>query len=124
VIICGLAYKSDIEDMRDSPGFRILANLVKNNVTVATYDPYYSEELREKYIIENKLDEQASKFKVLDNLSKESIKEYGCLCVVQHHTKTKFDIQQIQKDKSIPFIYDCQGKLDDTNTIILKKFGS
>lgn len=124
VIICGLAYKPDIEDMRDSPGFRILANLVKNNVTVAVYDPYYSEELRPKYIIENKLDEQDSKFKVLDNLSKDSIHEYGCLCIVQHHTKVKFDIQQILKEKSIPFIYDCQGKIEDSDSIIVKKFGS
>ena len=124
VIICGLAYKPDIEDMRDSAGFRILSNLIKKGVRVATFDPYYSEEHKEKYVIENKLDAETSKFEVLDNISRESIKEFGCLCIVQHHTKTKLDIQQILKDKSIPFIYDCQGKLEDTDSIIVKKFGS
>ena len=44
VIICGLSYKPDIEDMRDSPGFKIFSNFIERGIRVAAYDPHYSEE--------------------------------------------------------------------------------
>ncbi|MCH6559417.1 nucleotide sugar dehydrogenase, partial [candidate division KSB1 bacterium] len=41
IIVCGLSYKPDIEDMRDSPGFRILNELIKRNFKTVAYDPFY-----------------------------------------------------------------------------------
>ena len=125
VLVCGLAYKQDIEDMRDSPGFKILIELKKLGINAVGYDPYYKEELKQRYIIENHLDENI-KFEILKSLDDESIKSFGCICIVQHHTKTEFDLRKIYKNSQIPFIYDCQSRLDydPESKTILKKLGS
>ena len=41
VLVWGLSYKPDVEDMRDSPGFRIISELKKLGVDAVGYDPYY-----------------------------------------------------------------------------------
>jgi UDP-N-acetyl-D-glucosamine dehydrogenase len=40
VLIVGLAYKPDVDDMRESPTFRLLDLLQARGATVAYYDPY------------------------------------------------------------------------------------
>jgi len=125
VLVCGLAYKPDIEDMRDSPGFKIISELKKLGTNAVGYDPYYKEELKQKYIIENHLD-QNSELKVIQSLNAESIKSFGCVCIVQHHTRTEFNLRNIYKNSQVPFIYDCQNRWDydsDSKTI-LKKLGA
>ena len=125
VLVCGLTYKEDIEDMRDSPGFKILAELKKLGINAVGYDPYYKEELKQRYIIENYLDVNME-FEMLKSLDDESIKSFGCICIVQHHAKTEFDLRNIYKNSQIPFIYDCQSRLDydPESKTILKKLGS
>jgi len=124
VLVCGLAYKPDIEDMRDSPGFKILAELKKLGINAVGYDPYYKEELKQRYIIENHLEEN-TKFEMLKSLDDELIKDFGCICIVQHHVKTEFDLRNIYKNSHVPFIYDCQSRLDydPESKTILKKLG-
>jgi len=39
VLVCGLTYKPDVEDMRDSPGFKLLNEFKKRNFKVSAYDP-------------------------------------------------------------------------------------
>ena len=90
VIICGLAYKPDIEDMRDSPGFKIISELKKLGIKTAAFDPFYRQEHHKKYLIENHLNELD--FEILPNLEKDTIGGFGCMCIVQHHTKVKFDM--------------------------------
>jgi len=124
ILVCGLAYKPNIDDMRDSPGFKISNEFGRRGFISEAYDPFFKHELLEKYLIENhitKLD-----FKVISELSENSIKEYDCLCVVQHHSKTKHEIEEIYKKSLIPFIYDCQNKIDynPTSKTILKGLGS
>ena len=41
VLICGLTYKPNVEDMRDSPGFKILKEFKERNYKVSIYDPYF-----------------------------------------------------------------------------------
>ena len=115
----------DIEDMRDSPGFKIILELEKLEINAVGYDPYYKEELKQKYIIENHLDKN-SKLKILQNLDDELIKNFGCICIVQDHTKIKFDLRNIYKNSQVPFIYDCQSHLDydQGSKTILKKLGN
>ena len=124
IIVCGLAYKANMEDMRDSSGFKILNELIQRNFKVSAYDPYFKEELIEKYLKENNL--QDIKFDVLKNLDDEVIKKFSCLCIVQHHTKIESRLQEIYKNSLIPLIYDCQNKLekDNSSKTILKHFGS
>jgi len=122
VLVCGLTYKANIEDMRDSPGFKILNELSNKNIVTAGYDPHFKHELLSKYMIENHLEK--FDFKILSSLDSE-IKDYDCICVVQNHTKTKQRIEEIYKKSLIPMIYDCQNKIsyDPKSKTILKGLG-
>lgn len=114
VIVCGLSYKSDIEDMRDSPGFKVIKELKNNGFNVAVFDPFFKEELIDKYLIENKFEKQ--NFEVLNNLENDTLKKFSCLCIVQHHTKTESKLEQIYQNGRIPLIYDCQNRLKKTKS--------
>ncbi len=110
VLICGLTYKPDIEDMRDSPGFKIINELNKRDFRVAAYDPYYKKDMRNNYLIENDLKEL--NFQEVDNLDDDDlIRNFSCICIVQNHTKTRFRLTAIYQKSLVPFIYDCQKKI-------------
>ena len=109
VLVCGLTYKPDIEDMRDSPGFKIINELQKRNFRVAGYDPYYKKDMRERYLIANEL--QELNFVELDSLDDDLIRNFNCICIVQYHAKTRFRLTTIYQESLVPFIYDCQKKL-------------
>jgi len=123
VIVCGLSYKPDIEDMRDSPGFRILKELESGGFKATVYDPYFKNELREKYLIENNIQNQD--FDKIDDLSDKSINGFNCLCLVQNHSKNKLRIEEIYKNSLIPMIYDCQNgvEFDLNSKTVLKSLG-
>jgi len=113
VLVCGLSYKANVEDMRDSPSFKIIRELKDKGIEVFGYDPFFNQNLIEKYLIENhmsKLD-----FTILDNLKDEKIKEVSCMCVVQHHDESESRIKEIYEQSLIPIIYDCQSKILKSN---------
>ena len=119
VLLCGLSYKPDIEDMRDSPGFKIANEFFQRKFKVAGFDPFFKEELLNKYLIENHLEKLP--FKHVDNIDDQTIKGYDCICIVQNHSKTKFRINEIYKKSLIPLIYDCQNcivKNSETRTVL------
>ena len=110
VLVCGLTYKPDIEDMRDSPGFKIINELNKKDFSVSAYDPYYKKEMHDNYLIANEVKEL--NFKEIDNLDDDNlIRNFSCICIVQDHTKTRFRLTAIYQKSLIPFIYDCQKKI-------------
>ena len=123
VLVCGLAYKSDMDDMRDSPGFKITNELSQRGFITSAYDPFFKHKLLEKYLIENHI--ERLDFKVIPDLNENSIKEYDCICVVQHHTKTKNKIKEFYNNSLIPLIYDCQSRLsyNPKSKTILKGLG-
>ena len=124
VIVCGLTYKPDIEDMRDSPGFKILNELKSRRFNVAAYDPYYKEELHDMYLKENNLKD--FNFILLKDLKSSTIKDYHCICIIQNHKNTRSRLNEIYKNSEVPFIYDCQNqtaKNPDSKTL-LKSFGN
>jgi len=122
-IVCGLSYKPDTEDMRDSPGFKVIKELKNNGFTVATFDPFFKKEIIKKYLIDNKYEKQD--FEILERLDDNIIEKFSCICIVQHHTKTKSRLEEIYQNGRIPVIYDCQNKLEKSNTSksILKSLG-
>ncbi|MFW9931022.1 MAG: nucleotide sugar dehydrogenase [Candidatus Thorarchaeota archaeon] len=124
VIVCGMSYKNDLEDMRDSPGFKLYAEFLKKDFKVSAYDPFYKKQLEQKYLIENKM--EGSKINLLNDLSGESLKNFSCLCIVQHHTRSKFRLEEIYENSLLPLIYDCQNKLEKNHLskTILKSFGN
>ena len=123
VLVCGLAYKQDIEDMRDSPGFKIAHAFSQKELDVYAFDPQYKKTLEKKYLIENymsKLD-----FKILPSLDENSVSGFDCICIVQHHTKTKHILDQIYAKSLVPLIYDCQNRINHNprSRTVLKGFG-
>jgi UDP-N-acetyl-D-glucosamine dehydrogenase len=108
-IVCGLAYKTDIDDMRDSPGFKIINYLTKLGFDVVGYDPYFKKELRKKYLSENNLVRE--NLKLFNQLSDKLLKKFSCLIIVQHHKLIQDRINEIYEKSKIPIIYDCQNKL-------------
>ncbi len=124
VIVCGLSYKIDMPDMRDSPGFKIVREFKNKGYQVSIHDTFLQEKLVDKYFHENEMEQLD--VKILHDLKKESISEIGCLVIVQHHSKTTPKINKIYKKSLVPFIYDCQGKLkkDDKISCLLKGLGN
>jgi len=123
VLVCGLAYKQDIEDMRDSPGFKIAQILSQKGLDVSAFDPYYKKSLEKKYLIENQL--KKIDFKILSSLDEKSVLGFDCICIVQHHTKTKHILDQFYIKSLVPLIYDCQNRItrNPKSKTILKGFG-
>ena len=122
-MVCGLSYKPNVGDMRDSPGFKILNELKKRNFKIGGYDPYFNPELIEKYLIENFLKEL--EFERVEKLTDEEISKFSCICLVQNHSKDKFRINEIYEKSKIKMIYDCLGKIElkTKSKTILKTFG-
>ena len=123
VLVCGLSYKPDVGDMRDSPGFKILNELKKRKFRVGGYDPYFNQQLMEKYLTENFLKEL--EFEKVKKLSDIEISKFSCICIVQNHSVDKFRINEIYEKSKIKMIYDCLGKIEykiESKTI-LKTFG-
>ena len=114
VIICGMSYKPNSEDMRDSASFKILNEFQKQGYDIAIHDPFFKNELLEKYLIENHLKEK--KFTVLEDLDDDNLSKYACICLVQHHTKSQYRLDEIYKKSKIPIIYDCQNKLKKSSS--------
>ena len=109
ILVCGLAYKSNVEDMRDSPSFKIITELDSRGFTVFGYDPFFKMEFMEKYLIENNI----SKFncEMKNNLDGKSLKDIACICIVQHHSIIENRLKEIYDNSLVPFVYDCQSKL-------------
>jgi len=125
ILVIGLTYKPDVEDMRDSPGFKIVKELTSRNFTVSIFDPYYKKELKEKYTIENELSNV--NFHVLEDISDDKqLEKIDCICIVQHHTGIKLRLKQIYDKSLVSYIFDCGAKLieDPKSKTILNTFGA
>ena len=106
VLVCGMTYKPDVEDMRDSPGFKIAGELARMGYQVGAYDPFLDAGLMPKYLKENSMQEGV--FEVAGDLAAEG---FSCLCVVQHHSKMAPLLQDAYSRGLFPVIYDCQNRL-------------
>ena len=115
ILVSGLSYKSNVEDMRDSASFKVINELVSSGYEVFGYDPFFREEIIKKYLIENNLNE--INFELVDNLNDSILERISCICIVQHHDITFEQINEIYKKSKVPLIYDCQNKIkNDSNS--------
>ena len=114
VLVCGLSYKANVEDMRDSPSFKIIQDLKKRGFEIYGFDSFFNMEFKEKYLIENHISEL--NFEYIKNIDDELLKKISCLCVVQHHEIDKEKISDIIKNGLVPIIYDCQNKIRKNST--------
>ena len=107
VLVCGLTYKANVEDMRDSPSFKIITELNSRGVTVFGYDPFFNVDFIKKYLIENNLSE--FKCEMITKLDEEFLKDISCICIVQHHSNCEKQLDEVYKKSLVPFIYDWNG---------------
>lgn len=121
VLVCGMSYKPDTEDMRDSPGFKIAGEFASMKYRVGAYDPFLKAELFPKYLKENNMQEK--RFDVIKDFG---MGNFSCLCVVQHHSKVAPLLQDVYVRGMFPVIYDCQNRIrrrTETSTV-LRSLGS
>ena len=124
ILVCGLSYKTNVEDMRDSASFKIINEMTNLGFEVFGYDPFFKEEIIEKYLIENNLKE--INFKKVDALNDEILRKISCICIVQHHDISRQRIDEIYRNSKVPIIYDCQNKIkiDPNSRTVLDCLGA
>ena len=105
VLVCGMAYKPNTEDMRDSPGFRVAAEFVSMGYKVGITDPFLDMSRMPTYMKENHITNTG--FTVVSEIAE----GYSCLCICQHHTKSSTALAEAYRRELFPLIYDCQGRL-------------
>lgn len=110
-VVCGMAYKADVEDMRDSPGFRIAAGLAARGFAVRTFDPFHDDALLPRYLKENGMEAGGARFEAVGGLDAATLRGTSCLCVVQHHARARRQVEEAYASSLVPVVYDCQNRL-------------
>ncbi len=88
VLVLGVAYKKDIDDLRESPALTIIELLQKEGAQVSYNDPYFPEVGRgRKYDLQMKC-------APLDNLA-----QYDCVLIVTDHSD--YDYEQIVRESNL-----------------------
>jgi UDP-N-acetyl-D-glucosamine dehydrogenase len=88
VLVLGLAYKKDIDDLRESPSLTIIELLRKRGAVVAYNDPYFPSVGRGRHYDLNMTSA------TLDNIS-----EYDCVLIVTDHSA--YDYKQIVSEAQL-----------------------
>ncbi len=107
VLILGVAYKKDIDDMRESPSLKIMKLLLDKGAVIEYNDPYISSlpETR-KY-----------KFNMRSvELTENSIKNYDCLIIVTNHSS--YNYKWILKDANL--IVDTRNAIKEPSSKVVK----
>jgi UDP-N-acetyl-D-glucosamine dehydrogenase len=90
ILIAGVAYKRDIDDMRESPALDVMGLLHGKGATIAYADPYVAEvhgrEWSGRYDI-----------KAVD-LTRGSIAQYDCVVIVTDHKSFDYDAIAAEAD--------------------------
>jgi UDP-N-acetyl-D-mannosaminuronic acid dehydrogenase len=92
--IFGLAYKPDVDDIRESPSEAIVAHLREHALEVVGYDPHV----------------KSCSFVTLTDNAVEASREADCIIIAQNHTLfRRIDWQEIRKAMRTPVIVDCSS---------------
>jgi len=88
ILVLGVAYKKDIDDLRESPALTIIELLQKEGVTVSYHDPYFPEVGRgRKYDLQMKC-------APLSNFG-----QYDCVLIITDHSD--YDYEQIARESQL-----------------------
>ncbi|MFZ0480998.1 MAG: nucleotide sugar dehydrogenase [Terriglobales bacterium] len=88
VLVLGVAYKKDIDDLRESPALTIIELLQKEGATVSYNDPYFP------FVGRGRKYDLQMKCAPLDNLA-----QYDCVLIVTDHTD--YDYKKIVNDAKL-----------------------
>ncbi|AOY76981.1 nucleotide sugar dehydrogenase [Clostridium formicaceticum] len=107
ILMIGVAYKKDIDDIRESPAFKIRSILIDNKAIVDYYDPYVKEitvEDKRIYAIP---------------FTRENLKKYDCTVIITNHSG--IDYQLLIESSKI--IYDTRNAIREKSEKIFSLGG-
>jgi len=81
ILLLGVAYKKDIDDLRESPVLEVIKKLEQEGAIVSYYDPYIT-----KFINNGK------EYKSLKELSEKELKEKDIVIITTDHSKVDYKI--------------------------------
>jgi len=81
ILLLGVAYKKDIDDLRESPALEVIKKLEEEGAIVSYYDPYIP-----KFVNNGK------EYKSLNKLSEEEIKEKDIVIITTDHSAIDYEI--------------------------------
>ncbi len=93
ILILGVAYKKDIEDVRESPALRVIELLLERRAAVHYHDPYICD-----------LKDESIKLKSI-KLEKKTVGSYDCVVILADHSC--YDLNSIVKEAKL--IFDTRG---------------
>ncbi len=95
ILILGITYKPNVNDLRESAGIRLIEIISKNNKYKVDYSDPYVDRV-------NVLDKKYKSVKI----NKQNIRKFDCIVLITNHKKFKYDI--IKKNSKL--ILDTRGK--------------
>ncbi|MGA2368198.1 MAG: nucleotide sugar dehydrogenase [Dehalococcoidia bacterium] len=93
ILILGVAYKKDIEDLRESPALRVIELLLEKKAKVNYHDPYIAE-----------IKEGNTRIRSI-KLENKTLSDYDCVVITTDHTCYKLD--SIAKNSKL--VFDTRG---------------
>jgi len=97
ILLSGIAYKKDVQDLRESPVFPIIDLLKQHEAKISYYDPYFP------YFKVDEIDLKCVKF------DKKTLNSFDCVVVVTNHSNV--DYQFMAKNSKL--IIDTRNAMKD-----------
>ena len=94
VLVLGAAYKQDIDDYRESPAVRVMAEFRKTGAAVDYYDPYVP-----------KYRDEGVWYEGIPALTETAVKCYDLVCIATAHTKVDYEMVA---SCGVP-VFDCKN---------------
>ena len=107
ILVLGIAYKKNVDDMRESPSVAMMEILREKGAIIDYYDPHVP--------VFPKMREHKFDLKSID-LSVENIKKYDCVLLAADHDK--FDYDFIEKNSKL--IIDTRGRYSKDSANVVK----
>lgn len=94
ILVLGAAYKQDIDDYRESPAVRVMAEFRKTGAQVDYYDPYVP-----------KYRDGGKWYEGIPALTEMAVKGYDLVCIATAHTKVDYEMVA---NCGVP-VFDCKN---------------
>jgi len=98
ILLCGLSYKKDIGDMRESPSTEVLVIMQEHGATVDYYDPYVP-------VVPHLHEAPELEGKVSIEWSAENLSKYDAVVITTDHTDVDYELLV----KTVPLVLDTRN---------------
>ena len=102
VLLCGIAYKKDIDDMRESPASELAARMISHGAHVDYHDPYIPE-------IEECHEYPELKGMKSVSITKDHLKQYDACIIATAHSKVDYELLV----RELPLVLDTRNATND-----------